>query len=209
MNRETVAELNRILAGFWLGSSTARGGLVKQLNVIVDDLRNDLAGYQASRSMRELKADLAARLADFSLTPPLIEIKKSPRGVQVSGYASVFGPLPDMQNEIIDLGAFSSTLAQHRRDGTAPIMLFGHDQNKPIGTWTGLAEDNRGLRVTGTILSTVRKGREAISLLEAKSINGLSIGFRCKRDKMVGRISKCCGRRSTTGDMILRWNSGA
>jgi uncharacterized protein len=135
--------------------------------------------------------DLNRELANFSLPrfdTPLLEIKKSPVGVQVSGYASTFGPPPDAQNEIVDYGAFSATIEQHRRAGAAPVMLFGHDQNKPIGIWTGLVEDGRGLHVNGTILSTVRKGREAIALLEAKSIDGLSIGFRCKRDKMIGGI---------------------
>jgi HK97 family phage prohead protease len=192
VNHETIAELTKLLAALSppefkpFAKKLAREISIKNANIALDDLRRELA-YN-SKSMKELTAQLSEELADFSLAPPLIEIKKSPQGVQVSGYASTFGPPPDMQNDIIDLGAFSSTIARHRRDGTAPIMLFGHNQNQPIGTWTGLVEDNTGLRVTGTILSTVRKGREAIALLEARSINGLSIGFRCKRYKMIGGI---------------------
>jgi HK97 family phage prohead protease len=67
-------------------------------------------------------------------------------------------------------------------------MLFSHNMDKPIGVWTALTQDSHGLRVTGTILSSVRKGREAISLLEAKAVNGLSVGFRCKKDARIAGV---------------------
>jgi HK97 family phage prohead protease len=106
----------------------------------------------------------------------------------VSGYASTFGPPPDDQNEIIDAGAYTATIMQHLQARTMPVMLFGHDQNKPIGTWQTMSEDRHGLKVSGVILSSVRKGAEAISLIEAKAINGLSVGFRCKKDQRIAGI---------------------
>jgi uncharacterized protein len=118
----------------------------------------------------------------------LLEVKKSPKGVTVSGYASTFGPPPDDQGEIMDYGCFSATILQYRAARTMPVMLFGHDQNKPIGTWTSMSEDSHGLKVSGVILSSVRKGAEAISLIEAKAINGLSVGFRCKKDQRIAGI---------------------
>jgi HK97 family phage prohead protease len=186
MNRAILVELNKILAEFRLAPSP-RGMGMKQLNTIVDELRRDLAGYRVKQSLREANAQLAAVLADFSLSPPPLEIKKSPKGVTVSGYASTFGQL-DEQGEIVDYGAYTTTIEQHRKAGTSPIMLFSHNMDKPIGVWTALMQDSHGLRVTGTILSSVRKGREAISLLEAKAVNGLSVGFRCKKDARIAGV---------------------
>jgi hypothetical protein len=76
-------------------------------------------GRRFVKSLQELNRELAS----FTLRDPLLEIKTSPTGVQVSGYASTFG-------------AFSATIEQHRRAGSSPAMLFGHDQNKLIGIWT-------------------------------------------------------------------------
>jgi HK97 family phage prohead protease len=142
-----------------------------------------------ARKQETARSHLAAALADFSLSAPLLEVKKTPKGdVTVSGYASTFGPPPDEQGEIVDFGAYTATIEQHRQAGTSPIMLFSHDMDKVIGVWTRLSQDNHGLHVTGTILSSVRKGREAISLIEAKALNGLSVGFRCKKDARVAGV---------------------
>ena len=41
-----------------------------------------------------------------------------------------------------------------------------------------MREDDRGLFVKGRILGDVAKGREAVALIEAGAIDGLSIGYR-------------------------------
>jgi HK97 family phage prohead protease len=192
VNHETIAELTKLLAALSppefkpFAKKLARDISIKNANIALDDLRRELACN--SKRMKELTAQLSEELADFSLAPPLIEIKKSSQGVQVSGYASTFGPPPDDQNEIIDAGAYTATIMQHLQARTMPVMLFGHDQNKPIGTWQTMSEDRHGLKVSGVILSSVRKGAEAISLIEAKAINGLSVGFRCKKDQRIAGI---------------------
>ena len=60
-------------------------------------------------------------------------------------------------------------------------MLWQHDPAQPIGVWDEVREDEKGLWVKGRLLSTVAKGREAIELLSAGAIDGLSIGYRTVR----------------------------
>jgi HK97 family phage prohead protease len=57
-----------------------------------------------------------------------------------SGYASVFGE-PDIFGDTIKMGAFRKTLAEHRRQKTAPGMFWDHDPGRPIGVWSSLEED--------------------------------------------------------------------
>jgi HK97 family phage prohead protease len=44
-----------------------------------------------------------------------------------------------------------------------------------------VSEDERGLRVRGRLLSEVRRGAEALALLRAGAVEGLSIGYRTVR----------------------------
>ncbi|TYR42916.1 HK97 family phage prohead protease, partial [Phyllobacterium endophyticum] len=59
-----------------------------------------------------------------------------------SGYASLFGEV-DLGKDAIEAGAFLKSI---RTRGAAGIrMLWQHDPNQPIGTWTDIREDRRGL----------------------------------------------------------------
>jgi uncharacterized protein len=46
----------------------------------------------------------------------------------------------------------------------------------------------RGSWSRGKTSCKTKKGAEAISLIEAKAINGLSVGFRCKKDQRIAGI---------------------
>jgi len=95
-----------------------------------------------------------------------------------SGYAAIFGER-DLGNDTILPGAFAASLA---RRGVGDVrMLFQHDPAEPIGTWSDIAEDSRGLHVTGRIATATARGREVLELMRARAIDGLSIGFRTVR----------------------------
>jgi len=94
-------------------------------------------------------------------------------GTVISGYASVFGS-PDQSGDLVAQGAYARSLA----DGRGVKMLWQHDPAQPIGVWDEVREDERGLWVKGRLLTDVAKGREAASLIAAKAIDGLSIGYR-------------------------------
>ncbi|MEB3702081.1 HK97 family phage prohead protease [Candidatus Bealeia paramacronuclearis] len=95
----------------------------------------------------------------------------------ISGYASVFGVL-DGHRDQVERGAFDKTLRSWKLMGRAPKMLWQHSPLKPIGVWTRLCEDARGLYVEGQLLLNVQQGREAYELIKHGALEGLSIGFR-------------------------------
>lgn len=102
-----------------------------------------------------------------------------------SGYGAVFGNV-DAGGDLIEPGAFADTLAATRKNGRWPAMLLQHgalwltaDDLTPIGVWTDLREDARGLVVEGKLADTAR-GREAYALMKMTprpAITGLSIGY--------------------------------
>lgn len=96
-----------------------------------------------------------------------------------TGYASVFGE-PDTYGDTVKRGAFARTIRERKVTG-GPAMFWNHDSNLPIGVWSELVEDERGLRVTGQLVVETVKGAEAHALLKAGAVNGLSIGFRARK----------------------------
>ena len=106
--------------------------------------------------------------------------------VTVAGYASVFG-LRDRGGDVVMPGAYSAALARLAARGDRVRMLWQHDQAQPIGIWDEVAEDARGLRVKGRVLTDVARGAEAAALLAAGAVDGLSIGYRTtKAEKLPG-----------------------
>lgn len=92
----------------------------------------------------------------------------------ISGYASVFGE-EDLGQDIVQRGAFSESLAKRGANGVK--MFWQHDPAAPVGKWTEIREDDRGLLVKGRLLLSVSKAREAYEMLKEGLIDGLSIGF--------------------------------
>lgn len=97
-----------------------------------------------------------------------------------SGYASLFGKV-DLGRDVVERGAFARSIAER---GAAGIrMLFQHDPGEPIGSWTEIREDARGLFVRGRLSKSVRRAREILALMRGGALDGLSIGFRAVRTR--------------------------
>lgn len=99
---------------------------------------------------------------------------------RIEGYASLFG-LPDQSGDVVERGAFEKSLTALRAAGRAVKLLWQHDPAEPIGVWDLAAEDAKGLKVRGRLLTETRRGREALALLRAGAMDGLSIGYRAIR----------------------------
>jgi len=93
-----------------------------------------------------------------------------------SGYGSVFGVV-DSYGDIVLPGAFSESLAAHAAEGRMPSLLWQHDDKNPIGVWTDMREDERGLWCEGRLVLEVQQAREAHALMKAGALDGLSIGY--------------------------------
>ena len=108
-----------------------------------------------------------------------LQIKAAGDDGTVEGYGSVFG-VRDNYDDVIAKGAFIQSLKDHKAAGTMPAMLWQHDADKPIGVWTEMVEDEKGLRIKGQLAMETVKGKEAHALLKMGALNGLSIGFMSK-----------------------------
>ena len=107
-----------------------------------------------------------------------LEIKDVSDAGIIEGYASVFGGSPDSYGDVIAPGCFTPSLKRHKQAGTAPLMLWGHDSSQPpIGNWTDLAEDGKGLWVQGSIDLEDAMGQRVHRALKRKAMKGLSIGY--------------------------------
>jgi len=96
----------------------------------------------------------------------------------IEGYASVFKN-KDRNGEVVDKGAFKKTL----NDGKKVPLLWQHDPSDPIGPVEEAKEDDTGLRIKAQILQTIQRGREALAIVKAGIVKGMSIGYRVLQDE--------------------------
>lgn len=109
------------------------------------------------------------------LTTPF-QIKEIGAGGIIAGYASVFDEI-DAQSDVVAKGAFAKSLIKYKQGNNSPAMLWMHDTAEPIGVWTQLKEDARGLYVEGQLALKTQGGADAYELLKLRAITGLSIGY--------------------------------
>lgn len=94
-----------------------------------------------------------------------------------SGYASVFDVI-DSYREVVMPGAFAATLETWKQREALPPLLYQHNSREPIGVFTLMREDEKGLYVEGELLvDDIQRAREVHALLKRKGIRGMSIGF--------------------------------
>ena len=107
-----------------------------------------------------------------------------------SGYGAFFGNV-DSYGDVIEKGAFAETLKEWKARGKYPPMLLQHggmgvdaDGMLPVGQWTNMQEDDKGLRVEGKLfaLNTAR-GQYIYEGLQSGVLDGLSIGFMVREEK--------------------------
>jgi len=96
---------------------------------------------------------------------------------RITGWASTYGGEPDRHGDIVTPGAFTKSLAEHRRRGTRPAMLWSHQMESPVGNWLDFHDDPKGLRVTGQFNLKTERGREAFEHAKAGDVGAFSIGF--------------------------------
>lgn len=124
----------------------------------------------------------------------LIELKLAPASagtdtMSFEGYGAVFGNV-DAYGDIIEPGAFSAYLADVQSGKQNwPAMLLQHggygmtaEDMMPVGVFTSLAEDGKGLKLAGA-LADIQRARDAYTLMKMQprpAIDGLSIGYIAK-----------------------------
>lgn len=94
-----------------------------------------------------------------------------------SGYGSVFGNI-DSGGDVVHAGAFAKSIEEWEGRKRMPPVLWNHDRNEPIGVYTSIREDEKGLYVEGKLLvNEVQRAREIHALMKAGALDGMSIGY--------------------------------
>lgn len=110
-----------------------------------------------------------------------------------SGYGAVFGNV-DAGGDRIERGAFKATLREWEDKGKWPPMLLQHgggflggaDDMLPVGKWTAMEENAKGLKVEGELFALgTERGQYLYEGLKAGALDGLSIGYRVKSESVV------------------------
>ncbi|ESQ73474.1 HK97 family phage prohead protease [Asticcacaulis sp. AC402] len=93
---------------------------------------------------------------------------------KIDGFACPFDTL-DSHDTRFAQGCFIKSLAAwKRRERTLP-MYVNHADNRPVGGWQEVTEDDTGLRARGEIVATEREW--VGGLFRLKVVLGMSIGF--------------------------------
>ncbi len=101
------------------------------------------------------------------------EVKFAPSMGTFEGYAAVFGG-KDAVGDIIQRGAFTSTL----RTNGKPKMFLNHKlADLPIGKYTTVAEDEKGLYLAGELTPGNGMADNVKAALSHGTVDGLSIGY--------------------------------
>ncbi|TDR89118.1 HK97 family phage prohead protease [Enterovirga rhinocerotis] len=118
------------------------------------------------------------KIRDLDLSVKAVDAKTG----RFSGYASVWGAV-DSYRETVAPGAFAESLAATTAKGRKLPILWQHRSGEPIGHWTDLKEDERGLYGEGELwLDESPYARLARKGLAAGAVTGLSIGYYVQDD---------------------------
>ncbi len=128
------------------------------------------------------------------LISEILEIKFASAGTRdgtFSGYGAVFGNV-DSHGDVIEKGAFAKSLREWETRGKLPKMLLQHgglfgpvDDMLPIGKWTSMEENSKGLKVEGELFAlNTDRGALIYEGLKSGELDGLSIGYRARKYTM-------------------------
>lgn len=120
-------------------------------------------------------AEALGKTLDFAFA---VETKAVSDEGEFEGYASVWN-IVDQGGDSVQPGAFIEGLTRAKADRRLIPMLWQHDRREPIGVWSDISEDTKGLWVKGRLLVEADPlAKRAHGLLKAGALGGLSIGYR-------------------------------
>lgn len=105
-----------------------------------------------------------------------LQLKDASGSREFTGYGNTFNN-KDLVGDITMPGAFAKSLEEHSTNGTMPQMFMYHDRTRPVGVYTHMEEDEKGLRIEGRLTEGVRDSDEAYALMKDGALNSFSIGY--------------------------------
>ncbi len=133
------------------------------------------------------RKDSSARLEQKRVAKPFTVTASGAEGT-FEGYGAVFNVDHPTSSWALDYdwvdriipGAFAKSLAEHKKLGTLPMMLWMHERGNVQGAWRKVEEGKDGLICVGEVsqkaIST--SGVPTYELMKMGAVSGLSIGFR-------------------------------
>jgi HK97 family phage prohead protease len=104
-----------------------------------------------------------------------LEVKDVDAEGTFTAHGAIFGNL-DRGGDIIRRGAFKRTLRQRKESGRPLKMLYQHSE--PIGVYSEVKEDHKGLFVKGRpLVEEVQRAKEVVALMRAQALDEFSIGY--------------------------------
>lgn len=120
------------------------------------------------------------------------QVKEITETGEFSGYLSVYNTIDAYQEKVVP-GAFEDTLREWETRGRLPPVLWQHNVREPIGPFTKMVEDAKGLYTEGQLLvKDIVLAAQARVLILKKVVTGMSIGFETivdSFDKQTGILS--------------------
>jgi len=112
-----------------------------------------------------------------------LDLKSLTDAGRFSGYGSVFGNV-DKGGDVVEHGAFGKSLELWSKSDRQVPMYWQHKTDEPIGSHPDLKEDKHGLFTNDADLwvDDAPYARIALKGMRTKTITGMSIGYRIKRD---------------------------
>ena len=105
------------------------------------------------------------------------ELKATSEGT-FQGYASKFNGI-DSYGDTILPGAYADVVSETKK---LPIFLNHDTSEVPLGFYSVVKEDDKGLYVEGQLTLSIEKARDVHEALKAGSLSGLSVGILLAHD---------------------------
>ena len=106
------------------------------------------------------------------------EVKTEGEAGVFKGYASKFNG-NDSYGDTILPGAYAEAIQSVQK---LPIFLNHATDEVPIGVYSLIKEDEKGLYVEGALTLGIQKARDVLEAIKAGSLNGLSVGIFLKKN---------------------------
>lgn len=105
-----------------------------------------------------------------------VHIKADSNNREFEAYANVKGVVDHALDKAMD-GCYTKSVDNHRKNGTAPKMLWSHNPDHlPLGKISHFEEDSKGLFFKGK-LSATTMGNDVYELAKDGAIDMFSIGY--------------------------------
>jgi HK97 family phage prohead protease len=121
-------------------------------------------------------------MSNKTLDIGVLEFKALSGDRTFSCYGNVKGNIDHAQDRVME-GAYRDSIAAHKAAGTMPKLFWMHDRwSPPVGIWTTMEEDKKGLYLEGKFSNTPR-GDEIYQLYKDTALDSFSIGYSVQEER--------------------------